>query len=81
MGENVSLGVSSEFSKCSPVCQPPTTSFADQEEAFSYCSSAMVGARLIVDRPSESVSKPTIKAFFYKTSRGHGVASQQWNSD
>jgi hypothetical protein len=41
------------------------------------CSPAM----RITDLTSEAVSQPQLKAFFYKSCHGHGVSSQQQNTD
>lgn len=50
-------------------------------KALRYCYSAMsvclLPTMVIMDTPSESVSKPQLNVFFYKSFPGYGVSSQE----
>jgi hypothetical protein len=42
---------------------------------------AMLPTVMTMDQRSETVSQPLLNASLYKNCCGHGVSSQQWNSD
>ena len=74
IGGTVSPWVGFEVSKaCSRPRLTPSQP-ADQGVTVNSCFTTMTMV-------SETVSKPPLDAFFYKSGLGHGASSQQQNSD